>query len=291
MKKIRLLLSAVIISVMVIIGMSITSFATPIGTGTNEDPFLVTSFTEGEYIEFETGAMFYWKNNTNHIIRYDYVNYYGLYIDEKDFSLSFLLEPGEIANRRLAVGVYGFNINKLNLSSDDPSPSPAPANEPIEPEQFHNNHAEKAQLVPVKNTDGSFSLNAFGVPVIVCSECGQVHNDFAVAHENWLDEVENAVKVHKNFGTDWKTTEEASENPVTITSTTFISFDKDMLSYLNSQPDAVILKFKYNGKYYVTTIPSDFDCLSLADENGWAGFAYIMSICGGREITEEEFIM
>ncbi len=250
-----------------------------------------TVLNEGDVLHNDTGAPVYlmYTSDVGAFANYDAL-YFAENEDDYYADLLQLMEDGDNYTLGTPTSPHVcFNLSITRVYGKRPSPSPEPS--PVSPEPQHVQHAEKAQLLPLKNSDGSYKLNAFGVPVIVCSECGQVHEDFAAAQESWLDEVVNAVKTHKNFGTDWKTTEEASENPVTITSTTFISFDKDMLTYLNSQPDAVILKFKYQGKYYVTTIPSDFDCLSLADENGWAGFAYIMSICGGREISEEEFKM
>lgn len=285
MRKTRILLSAFLISIMVM-GMSITVFAAPEGNGSESNPFKISTFTEGEFVDYTNGELVYIINDTNAVMRYTTDSASDVWLSATDTSLQRILNPGQKGGWRVTGEAGdGFYVKQLDLPSANPDPAP------VSPEQQHVQHAEKAEMLPVKNTDGSYKLNAYGVPVIVCSECGQVHSDFAVAHEAWLDEVEKAVKNHKNFGTDWKAKEEAAENPVTITTSTFISFDKDMLSYLNSQPDAVILKFKYLGKYYVTTIPSDFDCLSLADENGWAGFAYIMSICGGREISEEEFKM
>ena len=246
----------------------------------------------GDIISNDTGQTIYvWYMGDSKFSPNCFALYFS--VDESKYTVGtkYTIEIGENHTVTFTDGEAGLNRPVMVYGLDlppAPDPDPDPTGAPV---PAHEQHAAKAELLPEKNTDGSYKLNAYGVPVIVCSECGQVHSDFAVAHEAWLDEVENAVKNHKNFGTDWKTKEEAAENPVTITTSTFISFDKDMLSYLNSQPDAVILKFKYQGKYYVTTIPSDFDCLSLADENGWAGFAYIMSICGGREISEEEFKM
>ena len=179
----------------------------------------------------------------------------------------------------LRLDVMGVWRLKKETSSSDPAPAPT----------THEVHAANADLVPEKNTDGNYQIGFDGMPVMVCSVCGETHTDMPVAHKLWEEEIVKAIGEHNNFDAYWRKKNEAGENPVTVASDTFISFDKATLEKLGELGESVILKFKYNGVYYVTTIPAGSDFASLADENGWAGFAYIMSVFGGREITAEEF--
>lgn len=172
------------------------------------------------------------------------------------------------------------------LNGGDFGGDPAPE---AEPETIHEEHAEEAELVPTITDEGDFVIGFDGMPEVVCSICGEIHKDYPVYQEIWMDEIVKSIEGHKNFDTDWKKTDEEDSEPVTIKSDTFISFDRETLSELGELGQSVTLKFLYNGSYYSTTIPEGADFVSLADENGWAGFAYIMSVYGGIEITAAEF--
>ncbi len=167
-----------------------------------------------------------------------------------------------------------------------------PANEdPVVPRTYHETHMSSAELLPKSDNEGKIELRYDGMPVLVCSVCGQVHENYSEAQVLWEKEVVSAIEDIMNFDEKWNTSKAEANEPVTIKSTTFISFDKNTLSKLGTSVQDITLKFKYNGSFYSTTIPAGTDFVSLADENGWAGFAYIMSLFGGRELTAEEFAM
>ncbi len=195
---------------------------------------------------------------------------------------------------RRELGVYrddsSFKIEVHANQYRDTNPSePKPAEASANAKEAHASHAAEAQMAPAKNSNGTYMLNYYGVPVIYCSVCNEPTVDYGFAQQLWMSEVKNAVMNKQDFDTEWKFSAQESEDSVTITSSTFYSFDKDTLEYLSNQPVAVTLKFRYQNNYYETVVPANYDWTQFALDGEWAGFGQILKVCGGKLITEEEF--
>lgn len=171
-----------------------------------------------------------------------------------------------------------------NQYKGDPAPDPVPASDKTNKAQ-----ASEAEMLPAKNTDGSYKLNAYGVPNFINSVTKEVTVDFAVSQKLWMSEITNAIKNKQDFNTEWKLSQQKEKESIIIASNTFISFNKETISIINAQDANVFIKFRYNNSYYETVVPANFDWTKFTLNEDWVGFAKIMDVCGGREITEEEF--
>lgn len=174
-------------------------------------------------------------------------------------------------------GQKGGNTLPGDPAPDDPAPAPGPMTE-------HEAHLSKASIDPVKNTDGSYNMTVFGIPQFKCSICGEIHQDYSKAQEVWFDEILKSATDHSNLDSNWKHSEAEVGKPVNITTRTFYSFDKATLEKLAELGKDITLDFVYDNVNYLMTVPGDYDLPSLANEDGWAGFMYLLSIFGGQVV-------
>ena len=174
-------------------------------------------------------------------------------------------------------GQKGGNTLPGDPAPDDPAPAPGPMTE-------HEAHLSKASIDPVKNTDGSYNMTVFGIPQFKCSICGEIHQDYSKAQEVWFDEILKSATDHSNLDSNWKHSEAEAGKPVNITTRTFYSFDKATLEKLAELGKDITLDFVYDNVNYLMTVPGDYDLPSLANEDGWAGFMYLLSIFGGQVV-------
>ncbi len=176
-------------------------------------------------------------------------------------------------------GQKGGNTLPGDPAPDEPGPAPAPA-----PMTEHEAHLSKASIDPVKSSDGSYNMTVFGIPQLKCSICGEIHQDYSKAQEVWFDEILKSATDHSDFDTNWNHSAAEADKPVTITTRTFNSFNKTTLEKLAEIGKDITVDFIYDNVNYLVTIPGDYDLPSLANEDGWAGFMYLLSVFGGQVV-------
>lgn len=107
-----------------------------------------------------------------------------------------------------------------------------------------------------------------------CEKCGLVFGRIEIpnsAYEAFLNEAAEMVKAAQ------------SGEEAVITTDRWMSFDKKVLDVIESRRDiSVLLIYRYQGAEHQIWIPAESDVSSLADENGFCGFAYLSQRFGEK---------
>lgn len=105
-----------------------------------------------------------------------------------------------------------------------------------------------------------------------CIRCGEETKYTEIPNSAYATFLVESIKAIKTAGTDADTGADA----VTIRTDRWISFNYAVLTAISERPDLnVTVEFMYHGELRSFKIPAGTDVLSLADENGYAGFLFL----------------
>ncbi|MCR5402562.1 MAG: hypothetical protein K6E91_01910 [Butyrivibrio sp.] len=162
----------------------------------------------------------------------------------------------EAAKAEAQAGKTAEQAGEGNTSTDEHEAKLALQNDP--------DHVHKFEWIPVMN---EFEA-ADGTNKYMCPECGKV----------WFLSPMPAYLAFSG-STAYKIRTAPQGGTVKITTSHFISFNKEVMEALKNRPDVSLyvsfLDQEYKGNRVSFTIPAGTDAMSLLDENGYAGFLYI----------------
>lgn len=109
-----------------------------------------------------------------------------------------------------------------------------------------------------------------------CTKCGKIEEYVNLA---------NSAYFSFSFDTADKIRKAPQNGTVTVDTTRWVSFYKNVMEELTKRPDVtLVVKFTYHGERKIVTITPGTDAAKFIDTNGYTGFLYLISQTG--ETTE-----